>query len=291
MATNSNIEWTNHTCNLWQGCTRVHAGCDNCYAARLSARWGNKLWDKLEDGTSAPRLYIKAGWNSLRKWQKEAAEAGEYRKVFVGSMMDIFEKPMPVIDSKGNPMVHIWDEVKDEVPMLTKHLRDDFFNRVVPSHPNLIFLLLTKRPSNINKQIPAAWLTDPPRNVMFGASVVDQKSANDVARHFSKVKGAKFISVEPLLEAVTLEPFMEHYQNNEDRFEPPVEEWNMNVDWVIVGGESGPKRRPFDPDWARSIKNDCEATGTAFFMKQWDKVKEVPDDIMIREFPQWFNFK
>jgi protein gp37 len=81
------------------------------------------------------------------------------------------------------------------------------FHDHVEQNPNLIFLLLTKRPSNINKYIPEAWKDNPPANVMYGASVVDQQSANDVARAFSKVNGSKFLSVEPLLEEIDMAPF------------------------------------------------------------------------------------
>lgn len=280
MGKNSKIEWTEHTNNLWEGCTNVHRGCDNCYAEVRANRYGNDLW-----GNDRPRRYNKAGWSKLKGWQYAAEARGEMHRVFVGSLMDIFEKPMPVVDNNGKPMIHIWDAHVDERPMKTKDLRDDFFNRVVPSCPNLMFLLLTKRPSNINKMVPKSWLNEQPSNVMYGASVVDQQSAKDVARAFAKVNGNKFLSIEPLLEGISMEPFMSHRYNQQDRTEPPIDEWDMDVQWVIVGGESGPNRRPFDPEWARSIKHDCDATGTPFFMKQWDKVKDVPTDLMVRQFP------
>jgi len=230
MATNSKIEWTDHTGNFWWGCKKVGEGCVNCYAATLANRWGKDVWD------NEVREYKKQVYKDLPKWQKEAEEAGVYRRVFVGSMMDIFEKSMKTIDSKGNfkrlPITHLPEE---ERPIWeTGDLRDNFFNSIVPKYPNLMFLLLTKRPSNINKYIPESWKDNPPRNVMYGATVACQKDANDVARHFSKVNGKKFLSIEPLIEEVDLTPFGE---------------WNSivcnQIDWVIVGGESGHKRRPF----------------------------------------------
>ena len=57
------------------------------------------------------------------------------------------------------------------------------------------------------------------------------------------------------------------------------------IDWVICGGESGHGKREFNPDWARSLRDECEVFEVPFFMKQWDKVKAIPDDLMIREFP------
>ena len=91
MAQNSKIEWTTHTANLWHGCTKVHEGCDNCYAETLSKRWGNDVW-----GNNKPRKEIKSVWNDLAKYQKLAKEAGEIHSVFVGSMM---EAGMKVLDT------------------------------------------------------------------------------------------------------------------------------------------------------------------------------------------------
>lgn len=95
MALNSNIEWTHHTANLWWGCANVHEGCDNCYAERLANRYGVK-W-----GNEAARKEIKGTWGNLLGMQAKAAAAKETHRVFVGSMMDIFEKPMPVVNAKG----------------------------------------------------------------------------------------------------------------------------------------------------------------------------------------------
>ena len=97
MAQNSKIEWTDHTANLWWGCTKVHAGCDNCYAEALANRFGANVW-----GNDAPRREVKSVWKDLDRMQNAAQGMKQRHRVFVGSMMDIFEKPMPVVDSKGN---------------------------------------------------------------------------------------------------------------------------------------------------------------------------------------------
>ena len=151
MAQNSKIEWTHHTANLWHGCTKVHEGCDNCYAETLAKRWGNDVW-----GNDKPRKIINSVFNELDKFQRIAKEANEMQRVFVGSMMDIFEKPMPLIDSKGIEVTNL----------NTGEIRDTFFKRISENrYPNLMFLLLTKRPSNINKYIPESWKQTPPENV------------------------------------------------------------------------------------------------------------------------------
>jgi len=253
MALNSNIEWTHHTANLWWGCANVHEGCDNCYAERLANRYGVK-W-----GNEAARKEIKGTWGNLLGMQAKAANAKEIHRVFVGSMMDIFEKPMPVVNAKG-----------ELTGYSTDYLRRKFFAEIVPNSPNLLFLLLTKRPSNINKYIPIDWKSNPPKNVMFGASVVNPKTANDVHRHLYGVNGSRFYSVEPQLD------FIDFSQNN----------LLLGIDWLIQGGESGPGKRPFNTDWARHTRDVCAGTNTAYFFKQVDKIQPVPDDLLVRNFAQ-----
>lgn len=257
MAENSKIEWCEHTANLWWGCTKVHAGCDNCYAETLSKRWNNDVW-----GNDKPRKMIKSTYNDLQKFQEDAAKYGEVHRVFVGSMMDIFEKPMKMIDSKGNA---IGDED-------TGTLRYSFFRRIDGGdYPNLMFLFLTKRPSNINKYIPEDWKKYPPDNVMFGTSPVDQETSDKLIPQLLQVKGKKFLSVEPQLDHVYLMDYLDE------------------LDWVICGGESGHGRRPFDLEWGRSLRDQCKEKDVPFFFKQIDKVRDktegIPIDLQVRQFP------
>ena len=252
MAQDSKIEWTHHTGNLWWGCKEVHEGCDHCYARTLANRWGAQ-W-----GNDVPRKKLKNALTQFLSMDAKAAAAGEVHRVFVGSMMDIFEKPMPLIDHQGNPLDYTTDA-----------LRQRFFAEIVPNCPNLLFLLLTKRPSNINKYIPESWKDNPPKNVMFGASVVNPKTALDVWKHLSKVNGRKFYSVEPQLSFIN---FLEGGVLD-------------GIDWLIQGGESGPGRRPFNTDWARHTRDVCAGSPTAYFFKQIDKVIPVPDDLIIHQFP------
>lgn len=252
MAQDSKIEWCHHTANLWHGCTKVHEGCDNCYAEVLSHRWGNDVW-----GNDKPRKEIKSVFTDLDKYQKLAAEAGEMHRVFVGSMMDIFEKPMPLIDSKGNEREYKTDQLRWLL----------FANIDFGKYPNLLFLLLTKRPSNINKYIPENWKTNPPTNVMFGTSPVNQETSYTLVNQLLKVKGKRFLSVEPQLASISLL------------------HWLPNIDWVIQGGESGHHKRPFNLEWAYDMKQQCEATNTPYFFKQIDKMQPVPQDLLNRQFP------
>lgn len=266
MAKNSKIEWCNHTANLWWGCVRVHAGCDNCYALTFAKRVGHDVW-----GNDKPRRIIKNVWTEFEKFQKEAKKLNEVHRVFVGSMMDIFEKPMPLVDHKGNPCPE-----EDNEFWNTGQLRDKFLNEIVPNSPNLMFLLLTKRPSNINKYIPESWKNNPPKNVMFGTSPVNQETADKLIVQLSKVNGQRFLSVEPQLEKIDL---MAKANDGTDRVLLDL------VDWVINGGESGHGKRPFDTDWGRILRDDCKKKNVPFFFKQIDKIQTIPDDLLIREFP------
>ena len=267
MAENSKIEWTHHTANLWWGCTKVHAGCDNCYAETLSHRYGKDVW-----GNDNSRRVIKSVWSQLVRFQKEAKEQNQIHRVFVGSMMDIFEKPMALVDSNGHPLLEGDNEFWN-----TGQLRDKFFNEVVPNSPNLMFLLLTKRPSNINKFIPESWKENPPKNVMFGTSPVSQETATKLILQLAEVNGARFLSVEPQLEKVDL---MALANDGTDTVLLDL------VHWVIQGGESGHHRRPFDTDWGRLMRDNCKEKGIPFFFKQIDKKIEIPHDLLIREFPE-----
>lgn len=275
MAQNSKIEWTNHTVNLWWGCTKVHSGCDNCYAEAQANRFGNDVW-----GNDRPRRVIKSAFNDLEKYQNLAVKAGEVHRVFVGSMMDIFEKPMPLIDnSETRPGLNIGGVT---VCMHTGHLRDALFNRISDGrYPNLMFLLLTKRPSNINKYIPENWKIIPPENVMFGTSPVDAETFNTLVLQLSEVKGKKFLSIEPQLDDIDL-LIMERKWNT------VTHPWRgrvilSNIDWIIQGGESGPNKRPFNLDWAYRMKEQCVAYGIPYFFKQIDKVLPIPNDLLTRQ--------
>jgi len=252
MAQNSKIEWTHHTANIWWGCTKVHEGCDNCYAESLAKRWGDDVW-----GNEKPRRLIKGFFQDLNNYQAFAKKAGEVHRVFVGSMMDIFEKPMPLINSNNEPLKESSD-----------FHRQHFFQNISDGmYPNLLFLLLTKRPSNIIKYIPDQWKESPPVNVMFGTSPVNQATAYTLINQLLKVKGKRFLSVEPQLDSINLV------------------HWLPKIDWVIQGGESGHHKRAFNLEWAYYLKEQCKAANVPYFFKQIDKVKEIPSDLLIREFP------
>jgi protein gp37 len=137
-----------------------------------------------------------------------------------------------------------------------------------------------------------------PENFWLGTSVVDQRSANARIPKLLDLRQIRrevtlFLSCEPLLGSVDLSPYTEAgptgdyrglYQqtpSKKDKKKP-----QGSISFVIVGGESGPNRRPMDLWWARDIRDECAFAGVPFFMKQIDKVDPIPEDLMIREVPQ-----
>lgn len=253
MAYNSKIEWTDHTANLWHGCTKVHEGCDNCYAETIAKRWGNDIW-----GIDKPRKEIKSVWNDLEKYQRLAKHSGVIHRVFVGSMMDVFEKPMPLIHAS--------------IPEYTTDvLRSRLFDFISSGYyPNLMFLFLTKRPSNINKYIPIEWINNPPLNVMFGTSPVNQQTADKLIPQLLRIKGKRFLSIEPQIAHVDIRKYLSVKDN---------------ISWVIQGGESGHNKRSFSLGWAYDMKIQCENAGVPYFFKQIDKIQPIPEDLQIQQNP------
>ncbi len=277
MAENSKIQWTDHTKNLWWGCVEVSPGCDHCYAKDLATRWGRDVW-----GVNAPRFFTKEPFKELDKWQREADKAGIRKRVFVQSMSDICE----VL-----PFEHPNRQQMDNV-------RQAFFEKVANEWGMLDFQLLTKRVGNYPKVVPARWLGGAwPANAWAGISVVNQTEADrDIPKLLALPAPVKFLSVEPQIGPIDLTDLgcrsLEHAYGGESS------EWKR-LQWVIVGGESGSQARPFDPDWARSLIEQCDMAGVACFVKQMGRRpvglmlkdnhggdwSEWPEDLRVREFP------
>lgn len=101
---------------------------------------------------------------------------------------------------------------------------------------------------------------------MFGTSPVNQKTFNNLVGHLNKVNGKKFLSIEPQLDKIELGNL-------------------TGIDWIIEGGESGHHKRPFNVEWARSMRDECKKLKIPYFFKQIDKIQEIPSDLNIKEFP------
>lgn len=199
---------------------------------------------------------ILAGRYGWAKWGND--QERHKTKLTVGKLRS-WDKKALVAGERHKVFVNSLSDVCDIYA--EQEWRNDIVNAALQT-PNLDYLLLTKRPQNYNSMFDC-----PPRNMWAGTTVGVKKSLSRIKHLRETDFSVKFLSIEPLLE---------------DLGELDL----TGIDWVIVGGESGPGKRPFDPDWARSVRDQCKAQNVAFFMKQWDKVREVPEDLQIREFPK-----
>ena len=303
----TSIEWCDYTVNPIRPeivatgkrkgwfCTKVSAGCANCYAERMNKRCdanvngiGNGLAFTREN-ESKVRFVLKA----LRGILKSRAPAGS--RVFVGDMTDLFHHLIPF------------------------DLIDQVF-AAMALRPDLIFMLLTKRPERMLEYCSGetlsdrikriadcehgkCWLGDKGRtvgprlplpNVQLGVSVEDQGTADvRIPLLLMTPAAVRFISYEPALGPVDIGPYLGEVQqcphcgrweesNNWDvggaedcqvfcnHCNTPSDiNWIDGLDGVIAGGESGPNARPAHPDWFRKVREDCAPANVPFFFKQW----------------------
>lgn len=238
MGKDSKIQWTDHTFNPWWGCAKVSPGCEHCYAETFSKRTGHSIW-----GVDASRRFFgEKHWNEPLRWDSDAAKAGEKRFVFCASMADWAER-------HRNP--------ETQLKLTTERAR---LAQLIKRTPHLVWLMLTKRPSDAALGFDEMFGRHIPMNVLMGITAENQEQFNKriaIAQSIydSTTLRGVFISAEPLLGAVTLGEYPE------DR--------HTCIKWVIVGGESGPGARPMHPDWARGLRDECVNAGISFHFKQW----------------------
>jgi protein gp37 len=218
MADTSHIEWTDATWNPVTGCTKISPGCKHCYAERLARRLQLMGQANYRNGF---KLTLQPHMLELPlRWKAP-------RRIFVNSMSDLFHEDVPADYVKG------------------------VFDVMVRAHWHQ-FQVLTKRADRLrklNRELP--W----PANVWQGVSVESERYLDRVDDLRRTNAAVKFLSLEPLLEALP----------NLDL---------RGIDWVIVGGESGPGARPIDKRWVIGIRERCKRSGVAFFFKQWGGVQK-----------------
>jgi protein gp37 len=254
------IEWTatrlengtvlpGYTFNPWWGCLKVSPGCEHCYADALARRYGFDVWGPAK--TTSRRMMSENYWKQPRKWNKDAEADGVRRRVFCASMADVFE---------DHPDVEA--------------ARKRLFNLILET-PNLDWLLLTKRPENILRFLPETWGGNVLPNMWLGTSVENQVQADTRIPELLKVPArVRFLSCEPLLGDINLGllgTLPGQLTGGAYRLA------HQYIHWVIVGGESGPQARPMHPEWARSLRDQCQAAGVSFFFKQWGEYAPVHD--------------
>jgi protein gp37 len=278
------IQWAHWTFNPWRGCTKVSAGCANCYAETMSKRNTKTLGVWGPNGTRV--VASEAMWREPVKWDKQAealakahaagieATGGKYGnpypyerpRVFCASLADVFEgrDTMPA----------------EAIPNIVK-ARGRLMG-LIEQTPNLDWLLLTKRPENVKPAFYELWNDNdhaltapayqmvkewdrgtPPAHVWLGTSVEDQETADKRIPHLLKVPAkVRFLSMEPLLGPVDFRKVPGFNKCGSAGVEM------LRNFWVIVGGESGPNARPCNVEWIRDIVAQCKAAGVPCFVKQ-----------------------
>mgnify|MGYP000846078874 FL=1 len=242
MGEKTNISWCEHTINWWIGCTKISPACDGCYAeAMMDKRYGRVQWG------NHPRVRTsKSTWDAPLKWNRKAETAGTRPFVFSSSLSDIFDNQVP------------------------SEWRADAF-KVMRETPNLIYLLLTKRPQLIIQLSEEAGGL--PQNAAIGATMASQPEYDRDRMRLAEAKAAlnpvfSFVSIEPILSRIIL-----------DKNAP---------DWIIVGGETDQgshKARDADIEWLRYLRDQSRELGRAFFMKQMTRKAPIPVDLLVREWP------
>jgi protein gp37 len=234
MGETTKIQWCHHTFNPWWGCEKVSAGCAHCYAEAWAKRTGHDVFGEGK----APRLFGWKHWAEPLLWNAKAAKAGQRRRVFCGSMCDVFQERIGI---------------DDLTPDRTKLFE------LIGQTPALDWLLLTKRPENMIRLAPTAWTGGWPENVWALATVENQEVVAPRLDALLKVPARiRGLSMEPLLGSVDL-----GMRNWAD-----MPRDDCRIDWIIVGGESGPKARICDVDAIRLVVEDCRLAGVPCFVKQ-----------------------
>lgn len=270
MGDKSKIEWTDATWNPVTGCTKVSAGCKHCYAERHAKRfWGERKFTDVEPHRDRLDQPIR--------WRKP-------RLVFVNSMSDLFHESVSdeFIDDVFAVMA-LCAGVRDQCRGRNcDHEGFDCEEHGLWHPPAHTFQVLTKRPERMNRYLsdderfqristaargfwrPGEAVDEifrktpwPLPNVWLGISAEDQITANERLPFLLKTPAAvRFASFEPLLGPIDLAL------------------WRWYLDWVIVGGESGPGARTMHPEWARCIRDECTDNDVPFFFKQWGGVRK-----------------
>ena len=195
------IAWCDATFNPWVGCLRVSTGCDRCYAAALSWRYGwrdgngRDLWDVSADRKRTSSSY----WRGPLRWSERAQVEGTRRRVFCASMADVFDNQVPT-----SWRVDLWSLIR--------------------STPALDWFLLTKRPQNIGDMLPTDWGDGWPQ-VWLGTTAENQEEANRRIPHLVAIPAAvRFLSVEPMVEPVDVAPWLAQ----------PSHGAKALISWIIV---------------------------------------------------------
>ena len=320
MATTTRMEWADATTNTAVGCSHCSPGCDHCYAEKFAHRLSkNPVATKVYAGVVDERGKWTGKINSnFSEKMYPHRVPGKGKRVFVGSMTDIFHPNYPAdnrdelfasimadcIFSNGHGHTYIvltkraqamaeyfsagpevllrrWGKAGNGWIIVGDGESESFEEyaegQTIPQHGH------EKYPSLRHEHL---W---PLPNLWLGVTVCNQSEADTKIPALLATPAAKrFVSLEPLLGAISLS-YLQVGQNDDiDALRGifhQADHWNPDhdgtptgskLDWVIVGGETGPSSRPMHPDWVRSLRDQCQEAAVPFFFKGWGGWKPSP---------------
>lgn len=275
MSDKSKIEWTEATWNPLRGCSKVSDGCRNCYAETVANRFsgpGQPYEGTISEGRwnghirLVPEVLIKPV-----RWRRP-------RRIFVNSMSDLFHPDVPfdfidqvfavmalapqhtfqVLTKRPERMMHYLQGLEKRG---ARQVLADTAEAVSGDEDAGIFVANRIGAGATSKP---GW---PLKNVWLGVSVENQRAADERIPILLQTPAAvRWLSCEPLLGPVDLSFNVQFEHSDNEGFGV---ESIKGIDWIVVGGESGHKARPMHPDWARSLRDQCQAVGVPFLFKQW----------------------
>lgn len=316
MGVNSKIEWCDDSWNFIVGCTRVSSGCANCYAVNHVWRMAANPNPKIRE----PRKgVVEQQPNGMLDWTGKIGVLPDrllipFRKqqptrYFVNSLSDLFHENVPdeLIDRAFAVMAltprHTYQVLTKRPDRMRRYAADPDAAARIARFSSFETIISTPGRIDVGGDVMARWHREgvpwPLPNVWLGTSVENQKAADArIPELLGTPAAVRFLSCEPLLGPVDLHPpapaalrMLSRFYTR-DAFDPSGSQPETdrdrskvpNVDWVIVGGESGPRARPMHPDWARSLRDQCVAAGIPFFFKQvgewlaFDQSQRPPED-------------
>lgn len=310
----SKIEWTESSWNPVIGCTKVSAGCKNCYAEEVTRRMqacGVKKYierDAVRCGKWTGNVYcVESELDKPLHWRKP-------RLIFVCSMSDLFHEKVP-FEFIDKVMAVIACCGQHSFQVLTKRADRalEYFERLYSKYELLESAALTFGRTLTFESLPL--VAAPIKNLWLGVTCENQKTADERIPILLQIQAAvRFVSIEPCLEDVDLD-FVEDMSADMKcvacgafgHADSPIymcpscgcgeyeeaESYQGGIDWVIVGCESGANRRPCKLKWVRSIVSQCQSAGVPVFVKQLDingkvehDISKFPPDLQVRQYPE-----
>ncbi|PKR54260.1 DUF5131 family protein [Thalassospira marina] len=267
-------------------CTKVSAGCQNCYAADFQKRFKNPVRYAAQDADKVELFLDEKALLKPLHWKKP-------RTIFVCSMTDLFFEGHDDewIDSvlavaalcPQHTFIILTKRIKTACQYMTS-IDNGNGERIDLSRDPMIEGAAQRIYHDRTGEDPSVWLAVhlPLPNVWIGTSIEDQATANErIPVLLETPATVRFVSAEPLLGPVDLESLDDGYHDAVrliidcltdtalDAYDSIGGIFGAKLDWVICGGESGHNARPMNQDWARSLRDQCKAAGTPFFFKQW----------------------